>query len=66
NTYIASSGNQSKTIEMTSISYSDRVMPENGGGRDEGSGKPPSDMPKMDDNGGMREPRERNSDTDFK
>lgn len=66
NTYIASSGNQSKTIEMTSISYSERVMPENGGGRDDGPGKPPSDMPNMDDKSGMREPRERNSDTDFK
>ncbi|MDE6863716.1 MAG: carbohydrate-binding domain-containing protein, partial [Eubacterium sp.] len=66
NTYIAKAGEQTKTIEFTDISYSDKGMMENGGGRSDGPGKQPSDMPNMDDRGGMKEPRERNNDADFK
>lgn len=66
NTYIVKAGEQTKTIELTDISYSDRMMNDNGARRNDGLGNPPSDFSDMDDKRGFREQPEMNSTDDFR
>lgn len=63
NTYIAKSGEQTKTIELTEISYTNQSMPDKGNGR---NGRPENFPPDKGDKNGMKEPPEENSTTDSK
>ena len=66
NTYIIKAGDQTKTIELTDISYSDRMMNDNDGRRNDEAGNPPSDFSDMDDKRGFRGQPEMNSADDFR
>lgn len=63
NTYTAKSGEQTKTIELTEISYSDQSMPDNGGRK---NGRPANSPPDMEDKNRMKESPERSKMSDFK
>lgn len=63
NTYVAKSGEQTKTIKLTEISYSDQSMPEKGNGR---NGRPDNSPPDMGEKNRMKTPPEENSTTDLK
>lgn len=63
NTYIAKSGEQTKTIKLTEISYADQSVPEN---NDRRNGGPENFPPDMRDKNGMKKPPEENSTTDLK
>ena len=61
NTYIVKAGNQTKTIELTDISYSDRGMNDDGGRKNEPPGNMPSDAFDKNDKQDFREPPEKES-----